>query len=306
MAGYFGLVMPDGTLEESMEKTLALKEHDCDDVLVSARSDLFHCSEKSRRKLAFYAALLHSRATQRRDWTRTNWLEIHKQLDETLQDDQYVQALANHFTVRHKKRFSRTRVRNDIKTLIKNHTSTEGVRNYFVEQVLEYAEMITNLLLAKQFRVWKAPQGSQFVTSDNPLVSFVVMSNGRFAPGFGFNHKDTVGALPIAPDACLLFGGNDPSERFYVDTKAVDEINWAVIGLADKYVYASTEDDAIQKLSQEIIGTYRYGVTSFIPRGPLPHIREMMPQLLNFQTKRSERKPRRSKSTTSRKRKSNS
>jgi hypothetical protein len=73
-AGYFGVVMPDGTLEESFESKLAAMEHDCDDVLASARSDLFHCSVRSRHKLAFYAALLHSRATQRREWTgRIGW-----------------------------------------------------------------------------------------------------------------------------------------------------------------------------------------------------------------------------------------
>jgi Protein of unknown function (DUF4238) len=214
---------------------------------------------------------------------RKNWLEVNKQLDEMLQDAKYVQALARHFTERHKKRFSGKRVRNDIKNLIEKHTSADGVRNYFVEQVLGYAELIKNLLLAKRIRIWRAPQGSQFVTSDNPLVSFIVMSNGRFAPGFGFNHKDTVGAFPIAPDACLLLGGDDPSERFYVDAKAVDEINWAIIGSADKYVYAKTEDPDIQKLSQEIIGTYRYGETSFIPGRPLPHIKDMMPHLLKLQ-----------------------
>src|SRR5882724_8668760 len=92
VSGYFGYVMPDGTLEESFEKTLAKMEHDCDDVLVCAISDLFVNSLQNRRKLIFYSTLLHSRATQRRDWTHTNWLQVHSQLKEALTDDGYVQA----------------------------------------------------------------------------------------------------------------------------------------------------------------------------------------------------------------------
>ena len=136
LPGYFAVSLPDGTVEESFETKLAVLEHDCDDVLVSARSDLFYCSEKSRRKLAFYAALLHSRATQRRDWANKSWLDIHDQLDKVLDDEQYVHALVEHFTTRHNRKFSKAGVRRDIKRLINKHTSAEGVRNYFVEQVL--------------------------------------------------------------------------------------------------------------------------------------------------------------------------
>lgn len=280
--GYFGFVRPDGTLEESLETKLAEMEHDCDDVLVSARSDLFHCSERSRRKLAFYAALLHSRATQRRDWTLQSWVEIHQQLEETVEDARYLNALADHFTKRYKKKYSPAQIGKEIKNLVRKSTTVEATKNYFLEQLIEYAGMVAGLLLMKPLRVWKAPQGSQFVTSDNPLVSFMVI-NGHFAPGFGFNHKDTIGALPIAPDACLLFGGDDPSERFYVDANAVDEINWAVIGSADKCVYAKTQDDATNKLVHEILGSYRYGKTSFIPKVPLPHIKDFMRQILGLE-----------------------
>src|SRR5581483_8586457 len=71
--GYFGFVRPDGSLEESFETELAQRENECNDVLVFAKSDLFHWPPGSREKLAFYAALLYSRATQRRQFSVTNY-----------------------------------------------------------------------------------------------------------------------------------------------------------------------------------------------------------------------------------------
>src|SRR5258708_2728264 len=72
--GYFGTVRPDGSLEESLEADLAEREKECGDAFVSAKSELFDwTSTSSRNKIAFYAALLFSRATQRRTLSANNW-----------------------------------------------------------------------------------------------------------------------------------------------------------------------------------------------------------------------------------------
>ena len=70
--GYFGFILPDGRLNEAFESELAQREGECNEVLACARSDLFHWPSGSQDKLAFYAALLHSRATQARDFSTRN------------------------------------------------------------------------------------------------------------------------------------------------------------------------------------------------------------------------------------------
>jgi hypothetical protein len=79
--GYFGYVLPDGTFEESLEVRLKALEEDSMEALVSANGDFFVFTHSNRRKLAFYAALLYSRTTQRFEWNKKNWLEVYRQLD---------------------------------------------------------------------------------------------------------------------------------------------------------------------------------------------------------------------------------
>jgi hypothetical protein len=100
IAGYFGYILPDGTLEESMETKLKLLEEDCRDVLVSAQSDFFVFTRDNRRTIAFYAGLLHARTTQRVQWNKKNWLEIYRQLDEAIKDDDYADELARYFSIK--------------------------------------------------------------------------------------------------------------------------------------------------------------------------------------------------------------
>src|SRR5579871_2711118 len=79
--GYFGFMRPDGSLQEEFEEELARRENECNEVLVCAKSPLFYWPRGSKEKLAFYAALLYSRATQRRSFSEANYSKIIIQLE---------------------------------------------------------------------------------------------------------------------------------------------------------------------------------------------------------------------------------
>src|SRR5271169_3099437 len=81
--GYFGYYKPDGTVEESFETLLSGYENECNDLLVCAKFDTFHWPHGAREKLASYAALLYSRATQRRTYSAKQWTKILAELRET-------------------------------------------------------------------------------------------------------------------------------------------------------------------------------------------------------------------------------
>jgi hypothetical protein len=111
--GYFGYVLPDGSVEESMETKLKGLEEDCMDVLVSAQSDLFVFTRDNRRTMAFYAGLLHARTTQRLEWNKKNWLEVHRQLDEAIKEDAYADELARYFSLKYGNPLSRQSLRDN-------------------------------------------------------------------------------------------------------------------------------------------------------------------------------------------------
>jgi hypothetical protein len=93
--GYFGFIRPDGSLEESFETVLAGRENECNEVLACAKSDLFHWPPGSCDKLAFYAALVHARATQRRDFSERNRKNVITQLRAASSDENLLKEIAD-------------------------------------------------------------------------------------------------------------------------------------------------------------------------------------------------------------------
>jgi hypothetical protein len=285
--GYFAYTLPDGTVEESLEGVLKTMEEDAIDPLVSAKSDLFVQSESSRIKLASYAALLYARTTQRLDWTKRNWLELYQQLDEIMKEYEFAAALIDHFNRKLGGDKSVDWIRGHMKELIQQKATTVEAKNNFLEELIGNVEMARDALLQRRMRILKAPSGRQFVTSDNPLITFMPLPHGEFLPGEGFGKPTTMMVFPIAPNACVFFGGDDSAARHDVDAKMVKKINWIVIASAHHFVFSQTEDAEIQKMAQQLIGTYIFGKTAFIPRGPLPTARDFLVKFLGLQVKKT-------------------
>jgi hypothetical protein len=283
--GYFAYTLPDGTVEESLEGVLKTMEEDAADPLLSAKSDLFVESEMSRIKLASYAALLYSRSTQKLDWTKRNWIEVNQQLDKEIEDDELAAAMVDHFNRKLGENKPVEWIKQNIKELIQQDSTTVEAKNHFLEELLNNVQMVKEALLQRRMRILKAPPGKQFVTSDNPLVTFMPLEHGPFLPGEGFHKPTTMMVFPIAPNACLFFGGDDPTVRHYVDAEMVDKINEILIASAHHFVFTQTEDAEIQAMSQHI-GTRIFGKTAFVPSGPLPTPRDFLIDKLGLPIKK--------------------
>lgn len=286
--GYFGFVRPNGSLEESLETYLAGREKECGDVLVSAKSELFDWSStSSRNKIAFYAALLFSRATQRRTFSTRNWADIQKRFTELVNDDNYINDLATHYAKRYKEA-TPTATRNRLSKLVEDMKSESAAKNIFLSDLMQNTEFIKGVLLEKPWCVWKPPLGSEFVTSDNPLITFIVVGNGEFAPGHGFGVRGVVAAFPLAPNAALMMGISAKAQPYTVDSATVMKLNETIIRLCDRYVYSKLHSAEIARMIDEYAGTARYGVTAFLRGGAdVPNIGDFMRRHIGLNPKAS-------------------
>jgi Protein of unknown function (DUF4238) len=257
--GYFGFVRPDGSLEESLETYLADREREWGDVLISVKSELFDwTSASSRNKIAFYAALLFSRATQRRTFSARNWADIQKGFTGLVNDDNYISDLATHYAKRYKEA-TPTATRNRLRKLVEDMKSESAAKNIFLSDLTENTEFIKSVLLEKPWYVWKVPLGGEFVTSDNPLITFIAVGNGEFAPGHRFGVPGVVAAFPLAPNAALMMGISAKAQSYAVNTAQVMKLNETIIRLCDRYVYSRLHSAEIGKMVDEYAGAARYG-----------------------------------------------
>ena len=175
--GYFGFILPDGTLDESVESELAQREGECNEVLFCARSGLFHWPSGSKEKIAFYAALLHSRATQARDFNTKNLTVSFNLMKEAASDETLIQEIAQKLGA------ASDDIRKGLELFSKRPPDKVAAKNNYLSNLTYNSEVKSQMLLKKTpWRVLRPPHGKEFITSDNPLVTFIPSRTGNRIP----------------------------------------------------------------------------------------------------------------------------
>lgn len=275
--GYFGFFRPDGTMEESFERVLADHENACNDILVCAKSDLFYWPRGSHEKLAFYAALLYLRATQARTFAYSNWNKILKEIEQSIADDELVTEIAGCLGRRLGTQVPPDMMRNYVLDWIEKAKTPATAANSFLSDILQMSEYIAGWLLKKQpWRILRPPNNTEFITTDNPLVTFVPLKNGVLHPGYGFGKPFAVSIFPLGPQASLLMGNawEVPTTLTPAELVSLHEM---LISMADRYIYSKSRSDSIDELVQEYAGSCRYGVNALMPVGlNMPSARDFL------------------------------
>jgi hypothetical protein len=271
--GYFGIVRADGSLDESMEKNLAVLEERCNDILVSSRYELCDLRSLSNRNLlAFYATLLFQRSTSRRTFSALNWSKLKAPYEKLASNEEYLKDAAEHYSQAMSEPVSPEHIRTVILNQAERFLQKDAAKNSFLLDLLFNVEMIQREFVSKPWQVWEAPTGVEFVTSDNPLVTYLPLTPELWHPGHGFRQPKVVVAFPLAPTACLTMGivGRE-FER--VSEATVMQTNDIVIRASDRYVYSRTLSDKIAEMVNEFGSTSVPGKTAFV--GPMPDERRI-------------------------------
>jgi Protein of unknown function (DUF4238) len=284
--GYFGYIRDDGSVdgvsETAFEEGLARRENECDDVLVCSKSHLYHWPHGSREKLAFYAALLYSRATQRREHSAKNSRYTAQIFEQALNEDKTLLAdVTECYSKRFNQAFTEQEIRDLLLKPVLESRGPGGQKNQFLADLIDNAELIAQLILEKpMWEVWQAAERLEFITSDNPLISAVHLAHDKFHAGYGFGKREIIALFPLAPSACLAAGAFASGTRGIVGYRkvlrsTVNEVNEAVISISDRYVYSKTRSEEVQKSVDLFGGTFRYGINALMPVGiKLPSVAE--------------------------------
>lgn len=266
--GYFKVAHDDGAEDESMEAVLAKLEGECLDSLVTARSPLCALS-LIRPKLAYYVAMLSQRSTVRRKFSARNWAKLTEPYSSLASNEEYLRDAAQHFTKRTGRTFTREEIAESIGRVAEKFSDEDFTRSTAVKNLLMFVELGKQELLKKYWQVWDAPEGAEFVTADNPVVTFVrLFSAGQelWHPGYGWGYKGVVIAFPLSPTACLTMTDSPRSERRTVDDDTVVRMNEMLICCCDRFVYARTLSARISETVGQWANTSIPGENAFMGR----------------------------------------
>jgi hypothetical protein len=159
--------------DKDSEQAVTNLENECNDVLFCSASELFDWSSTShRRKLAFYIAFTYARATQRRSHSKKIGLDVYNELRGLAADLKLMQELADaaNQAVR-RSVFTADSMRERVLEVVREGTGPAETNTAFVSNLRSLTDYLAGFLLQKHWQVWRAPDGIEFVTSDNPAIN---------------------------------------------------------------------------------------------------------------------------------------
>lgn len=95
-------------------------------------------------------------------------------------------------------------------------------------------------ILEREYRhdIYYAPQGSTFMTCDNPIVTLSPDRDGKAWVGMGFGHAKTQVLFPLNKHAHLLLSRGGTGQKIVASTVKHKQINDMLMGVAQKYAFA--------------------------------------------------------------------
>jgi len=266
--GYFAVTTGDGSSDESMEIVLAQFDAEGAELLPLFGNEAFVASGHQIEIFTQYIALLFSRTTARRDLTTTIQGQIRAAYKDLAGDNSWLQHSVTLYQ-QHTGRIATTEdLSKAMERVVRKLANPEHVKNGFVVGLLRIAEGISRELNGKPWQIWEAPGGSQFVTTDNPVVTLKAVSQGGFTPGWGFRTPGMTTFFPICPRCCFVVGdGVGVGARYWrrATIRDVGGVNKAPVACMDRWAYSSTHSDDITWLVNHLGGSIRYGVNAFVP-----------------------------------------
>ena len=228
----YRLLMDDGTLKDDIEETFATIAEPKFKEIVSKLLDKQALSYEDKSEFSAYISLQIMRVPASREvynamatefWDRESKEQWKKLLDDQEREKAYKQI------------YEETGVdvsalsKDDIQGIIdgtKFKTDWTIPKENWIKDTMENMAMIFRAFERMHWRIYFAPPGAAFITSDNPVGVLVPMPDG-WSVGTGFLVRHSIRFFPLSKRACLtITDGETPGFSFVdADKNRVKQIN---------------------------------------------------------------------------------
>ncbi len=263
--GYFAFVRPDGSIDESLENSLAEFEYTAHELFPLLRHRCFCWDQQSRSVIALYAGLLFARSKAKRDASIDLYKKSCQELPQTFSDETLVKTLSERYSKAASRAVSVQEIHDAaLNIAAKSEDWTEG-KNAFLRSFVESGEHTAQVIFNKPWQFWDAPDGAEFITSDCPVATGLPagQDHQELAPGFGFGYPGVRVFFPLNPRLCLAMGyrGHD---RRTVSPNDVRRVNELIAGFAFQHIYSPVKSKAISELVNDFGSSVKFGKNAFL------------------------------------------
>jgi hypothetical protein len=207
---------------------------------------------------------MFSRASARRTASAGLWNEIRKAYKDAseIPDWSLKQIARYEQLVGHS--ISEAEFSEAVERVLQRTGTPEEAKNMFLLGLLRLADKIAADLAAKPWQIWDATSPSEFITTDNPVVTVRPDGRGSFSVGSGFANPGVIAMFPVDSTCCLVIGNYGP-DRKRVTAQAVQDVNKTVVMCMERWAYAKSFSEDIQWLVVHAGGILKYSENAFVP-----------------------------------------
>jgi Protein of unknown function (DUF4238) len=261
--GYFAITLSDGRRDESLEGILARFEGRSMPALRSVGNETYVLSTPDREILARYIALVFARTTARRGLSGKILSDLRNTYKELSRNPEWLRKQVLLYSRLSGISVGSEQVLQAVEKVLERLAKPENTRSGFVEGVLGIAERISREIVNKHWQVWEAPDSTEFITSDNPVVTVTADNWGRFSPGWGFRTLGVVTMFPVSPACCLIIGSTGRYWR-RATVRDVKGVNQALVMCMDRWAYSASYSEDLEWLVNHLGSSVRYGENAFV------------------------------------------
>jgi hypothetical protein len=262
--GYFAYTTRSGDVDESLEGHLASLEDQAVEPLRLICNQCYVLSPPAKQNLAMYIGLMFSRTTARRTASKGLWNEIRNAYENASRDHEWLLKQIARYEQIAGRSISQAEFSKAVEKVLQKTSTPEEARNMFLVSLLRLAERIAADLAAKPWQIWDAPVTSEFITTDNPVVTVQPDGKGAFSIGSGFANPGVITIFPINSTCCLVIG-NHGLHRRHVTAQAVQDVNKTLVMCMERWAYAKSLSEDTRWLVDHAGGTLKYSESAFIP-----------------------------------------
>jgi hypothetical protein len=261
---YFSTIQADGTSSVAHEAKLnETVEIPFNNILSVIESPLYAPSLADALIVYRYVANMFTRSKQRRAASRANRSEINALYAKISNDQTRLRLLAAALSLKFRRGVFFAEVEEVLKDVDTRLSVDERQHSSdFVESIDAFDEDIVRMLQGRPYGLLIAPAGKHFVIGDNPVLTRT--PHGRhLLVGDGFNKPNVHVLMPISSNFCLQIGLDGDFSRT-VQPEEVDGINFDIITLCHRAVYASDNFEHIRQAMDQSAGSRKYKRDVFI------------------------------------------
>lgn len=289
--GYFAVTSSDGTRDESMESTLACLEGKGARLLPFFSCETFGFSHADVQALLAYVALIFARTTARRSLSSKLFSKILDAYKELAADPVWLEEQATAFTCVSGVPAGAEEISSATTRVIARLSKPDQANNSFIQGLLAIAQSIFRDLCGKPWQIWEAPEGHEFLTGDNPVITVKAGRSGSFSLGWGFREPGVTTMFPVSPRCCLVLGPNLSTGRYWrrATPRDVEGVNRGITACMTRFIYSASYSESTEWLVNHLGATIVYGVNAFVPawfNNAPDHIRRELQRCTSLTTRK--------------------